>query len=47
MIFVKIIGMMNQNIHSSKKGLKKIAKLIEKMNRKKYSLFLESSETER
>lgn len=47
MIFMQIIDMMNENIHSNKKGLKKIAKLIEKMNRKKYSLFLESSETER
>ena len=46
-IFGDIIVMMNNNEHSNKKGLKKIAKLIEKMNRKKYSLFLESSETER
>lgn len=47
MIFVQIIDMMNQNIHRNKSGLRRIAKLIEKMNRKKYSLFLESSETER
>ena len=44
-IFVKIIEMMNKNIHANLSGMKKIAKLIEKMNHKKSSTFLESSET--
>ena len=44
-IFAKILVMMNENNHSELKGIKKIAKMIEKMNRKKPSKFLESSET--
>lgn len=44
-IFVKVLEMMNENKHSELKGIKKIAKMIEKMNRKKSSKFLESSET--
>jgi hypothetical protein len=44
-IFAKIIGMMNMNVHTELKGIKRIAKLVEKMNRKKSSTFLESSET--
>ncbi len=44
-IFAKIVDMMNRNIHSSMSGMEKIAKLIEKMNHKKSSKFLESSET--
>ncbi len=46
-IFSKIVRMMNQNLHAKFMGIKKIAKLIEKMNHKKSSLFLESSETKR
>lgn len=46
-IFAKIISMMNENKHSELDGLKKIAKMIEKMNHKKSSKFLESSETTR
>lgn len=44
-IFAKIVSMMNENKHSELDGLKKIAKMIEKMNQKKSSKFLESSET--
>ena len=47
MIFCKIIEMMNQNAHQKINGIRKIAKLIEKMNHKKTSRFLESSETTR
>ena len=36
---------MENNIHSNIEGIKKIAGMIEKMNRKKSSTFLESSET--
>jgi hypothetical protein len=46
-IFAKIIELMNENIHTELKGMKKIAKLVEKMNHKKPSCFLESSETKR
>ena len=46
-IFVKIIDMLNMNVHSEMKGMKEIAKMIEKMNHKKPSKFLESSETKR
>jgi hypothetical protein len=46
-IFAKIIKMMNKDIHSELIGIKKIAKMIEKMNHKKSSKFLESSETTR
>ncbi len=44
-IFAKIVEMMGKNIHSELKGIKKIAKMVEKMNHKKSSIFLESSET--
>ncbi len=44
-IFSKIIKMMNRNVHLEIKGIRKIAKMIEKMNHKKSSQFLESSET--
>jgi hypothetical protein len=46
-IFAKIVAMMEKNEHSEMKGLKKIAEMIEKMNHKKSSRFLESSETTR
>lgn len=46
-IFAEVLRMMNKNVHQELKGLKKIAKLIEKMNRKKPSKFLESPETKR
>lgn len=45
--FARIIGLMNKNAHGKMKGIIKIAKLIEKMNHKKSSKFLESSETRR
>lgn len=45
--FSKIIAMMNENEHQKFSGIKKIAKLIEKMNHKKSSRFLKSSETKR
>ena len=44
-IFAEIIDMMTKKEHLSIKGMKKIAKKIELMNRKKQSRFLESSET--
>ncbi len=43
--FVKIISMMEQKIHLSQRGMKTIAKIVEQMNRKKPSQYLESSET--
>ena len=46
-IFAKIIEMMNKNVHANLIGMRKIARLIEKMNQKKSSVFLESSETTR
>lgn len=46
-IFSEIIKLMNKNVHQKSEGIKKIAGLIEKMNRKKASKFLESSETKR
>jgi len=42
--FVKIINLMGKGKHLEEKGLQKIAKIIENMNRKKTSRFLESSE---
>ncbi len=42
--FAKILALMEQGKHLEEKGIKKIAKIIEKMNRKKTSRFLESSE---
>ena len=47
MIFSKIIHLMLTGTHIKKSGMKEIAKLIEKMNRKKKSRFLKSSETKR
>ena len=44
-IFAGIVEMMIDEKHLSDKGMKIIAKRIEKMNRKKISRFLESSET--
>jgi hypothetical protein len=46
-IFAKVLTMMNENKHSELNGIKRIAKMIEKMNRKKSSKFLESPETTR
>ncbi len=46
-IFAKIIEMMNKNVHANLIGMRKIARLIEKMNQKKSSVFLDSSETTR
>ena len=46
-IFCKILDLINDNNHLNIKGLTKIAKLIEQMNRKKSSRFLESPETKR
>ncbi len=42
--FFKIIKIIQKDEHLKIKGLKKIAKIIESMNRRKPSLFLESSE---
>ncbi len=47
MIFSKIVRLMSKGFHLQKGGMKKIARLIEKMNRKKKSRFLKSSETKR
>ena len=46
-IFSKIVSMMSKGIHIKKNGMIRIAKLVEKMNRKKKSRFLKSSETKR
>jgi len=46
-VFSKIIDSMSDKKHLTEKGFIKIAKLIETMNRKKKSRFLESSETKR
>ena len=43
--FIAIINMMEQNKHLTHVGMKKIAKIVEQMNRKKPSQYLESSET--
>ncbi len=43
--FVKIIKLMEEKIHLSQAGMKKIARIIQSMNRKKSARFLESSET--
>lgn len=45
--FCKIINLIKKREHLTQKGLIKIAKLIQKMNRKKSSRFLESAETKR
>ena len=46
-IFSKIVNMMSEGIHLKESGRKKIAILVEGMNRKKQSRFLKSSETKR
>ena len=46
-IFSEIVSLMSKRVHMKKMGMKKIAKLVEKMNRKKKSRFLKSSETKR
>ena len=43
--FVKITKMMDQKIHLTHAGMQRIAKMVEQMNRKKPSQYLESSET--
>lgn len=43
--FVTIIKLMKKNEHFTKKGIGKIAKIIQTMNRRKQPRFLESSET--
>ncbi len=43
--FVKILGMMERGLHLSTDGMGKIALIIQEMNRKKPSQYLESSET--
>ena len=43
--FVRIIAMMEQKTHLTIKGMEKIAGIVEQMNRKKPSQYLESSET--
>lgn len=45
--FCKILDIIEKREHLNTKGLTKIAKLIQKMNRKKASRFLESPETTR
>jgi len=44
-VFRRIIKIMNDGKHYSYNGMVKVARLIEQMNRKKKSRFLESSET--
>ena len=46
-LFADIVEMLLRKEHLSQKGLEKIARRIERMNRKKKSRFLESSETTR
>lgn len=46
-IFSEIILLMSKQAHLNENGMKKIAKLVEQMNRKKKSRFLKSSETKR
>ncbi len=43
--FAKIIHMMDRKVHLTHAGMKRIAKMVEQMNRKKTSRHLESSET--
>lgn len=43
--FVKIIEMMEKKVHLTEEGMKEIAKIVEQMNRRKPSQYLESSET--
>ncbi|OHA28566.1 MAG: hypothetical protein A3C08_02325 [Candidatus Taylorbacteria bacterium RIFCSPHIGHO2_02_FULL_47_18] len=46
-IFARIVKCMSRMIHLKPKGMKRIAEMIEHMNRKKKSRFLKSSETKR
>ncbi len=46
-LFCKIVKRMKQREYLSEVGAKKIAKIVEQMNRKKKSRFLKSSETKR
>ena len=46
-IFSEIVSLMSKEAHFKKEGMTKIAKLVERMNRKKKSQFLKSSETKR
>ena len=43
--FVRILAMMERKTHLTVKGMGKIARIVEQMNRKKPSQYLESSET--
>ena len=45
MRFVEIVDLMEQKVHLTGNGMAKIAKIVEQMNRKKPSQYLESSET--
>lgn len=45
LIFAKIVKLMEKQIHRKESGMRVIARMAEKMNRKKKSRFLESSET--
>ena len=47
LIFCKILKLIKKGSHLNHEGITSIAKLIETMNRKKKSRFLESSETKR
>jgi len=40
-----VIKLMEKQVHRSESGMRAIARMVEKMNRKKKSKFLESSET--
>lgn len=46
-IFSRILKQMSRMVHLKPEGMKRIASMIEQMNRKKKSRFLESSETKR
>jgi hypothetical protein len=45
LIFAKIVKLMEKRVHHKESGMRAIARMTEKMNRKKKSRFLESSET--
>ena len=45
--FVRIVAMIERKEHLSERGLKRIARIVETMNHKKSSTFLESSEATR
>ena len=45
--FVSVIKLMEKKIHQTESGLRRIARIIQRMNRKVPSRFLESSETTR